>query len=327
MKDEHVEVAPVPKSTPISKPNKKLTLVVDKTRFICNAIIFNHHPTTLLGKMFSPQMLRPGAVTVQPNENGEYVLNETVSATVFKALLDYYTTGFIRCPPGVSICELRETCDYFLIPFNAENVTCDNLAELMHELANLGGKEEFTKLLEQLITPVLVRACKKGEREIRLVVLHDDDIIEWDDDHPPLCEEERHSLYTVISSNLARFAKYIENREVAKAVLKDRGFKKIRLGIEGYPTTKERVKQRRGKSHVSYNFVQRPFVSLSWEKEEHRSRHVDFQCVKSKSFNNLPVQQIINEHEIDIPPDMVDQVDGIAQLPNRIGEDGQIDVE
>ena len=89
------------------------------------------------------------------------------------------------------------------------------------------------------------------------VILHDDDIIEWDEDHPPLCEEERHSLYTVVSSTLARFAKYIENREVAKTVLKDRGFKKIRLGIEGYPTTKERVKQRRGKSHVSYNFVQR----------------------------------------------------------------------
>lgn len=219
-------------------------------------------------------------VTVQPNDSGEYVLNETVSATVFKALLDYYTTGSIRCPPGVSICELREACDYFLIPFNAENVTCDNLAELMNELANLGGRDEFSKLLEQLILPVLITACQKGEREIRLgttssdilkyyvinipsVVLHDEDIIEWDDDHPPLCEEERHSLYPVVSSKLARFAKYIENREVAKMVLKDRGFKKIRLGIEGYPTTKERVKQRKGKSHVSYNFVQRYFVTQS----------------------------------------------------------------
>lgn len=320
---ESEETTPKPAASEYKKPNKKLTLVVDKTRFICNSVIFNHHPGTLLGKMFSPQMLRPGVVSVQPNENGEYVLNETVSATVFKALLDYYTTGVIRCPPGIPIGELRETCDYFLIPFTAENVSCENLADLMHELANLGAREEFSSLLEKLIVPVLVQACKKGEREIRLVVLHDDDVIEWDDDHPPLCEEERHSLYTVVSSKLARFAKYIENREVAKSVLKDRGFKKTRLGIEGYPTTKERIKHRRGKSHVSYNFVQRPFVSLSWEKEEHRSRHVDFQCVKSKSFNNLPVQQIINEHEIDIPPDMVDQVDGIAQLPIR----GDVDVE
>ena len=68
---------------------------------------------------------------------------------------------------------------------------------------------------------------------------------------------------------------------------------------------------------------------MSWEKEEHRSRHVDFQCVKSKSFNQLPVEQInlneinnfLNENEreeheleIEIPPGMVDQVDGIAPL-------------
>ena len=31
-----------------------------------------------------------------------------------------------------------------------------------------------------------------------------------------------------------RFFKYIENRDVAKQVLRDRGLKKIRLGIEGY---------------------------------------------------------------------------------------------
>lgn len=95
-------------------------------------------------------------------------MSESVSATVFKALLDYYTSGIIRCPPGVPISELRETCDYFLIPFKAENVTCENLADLMNELSNLGAKEEFTKLLEELIVPVLVKACKRGDREIRL---------------------------------------------------------------------------------------------------------------------------------------------------------------
>lgn len=41
-------------------------------------------------------------------------------------------------------------------------------------------------------------------------------------------------LFTVIySTKLYRFFKYIENRDVAKSVLKDRGLKKIRLGIEG----------------------------------------------------------------------------------------------
>ena len=38
---------------------------------------------------------------------------------------------------------------------------------------------------------------------------------------------------------------------------------------------------------VIYNYVQRPFLHMSWEKEENRSRHVDFQCVKSKSITNL----------------------------------------
>lgn len=75
-----------------------------------------------------------------------------------------------------------------------------------------------------------------------------------------------------------RFFKYIENRDVAKQVMKERGLKKIRLGIEGYPTYKEKVKKRAGgRSEVIYNYVQRPFIHMSWEKEEAKSRHVDFQ--------------------------------------------------
>ena len=36
-----------------------------------------------------------------------------------------------------------------------------------------------------------------------------------------------------------------------------------------------------------YNYVQRPFLRMSWEQEENKSRHVDFQCVKSKSVSDL----------------------------------------
>jgi hypothetical protein len=36
---------------------------------------------------------------------------------------------------------------------------------------------------------------------------------------------------------MVRFLKYVENRDVAKQVLKERGLKKIRLGIEGMTTT------------------------------------------------------------------------------------------
>lgn len=53
-------------------------------------------------------------------------------------------------------------------------------------------------------------------------------------------------LTVVNSTCLYRFFRYIENRDVAKQVLKDRGLKKICLGIEGYPTYKEKVKKRPG---------------------------------------------------------------------------------
>lgn len=32
-----------------------------------------------------------------------------------------------------------------------------------------------------------------------------------------------------------------------------------------------------------YNYIQRPFVRMSWEKEDAKSRHVDFTCVKIKT--------------------------------------------
>lgn len=58
--------------------------------------------------------------------------------------------------------------------------------------------------------------------------------------------------------------------------------------FSGYPTYKEKVKKRPGgRAEVIYNYVQRPFIHMSWEKEEAKSRHVDFQCVKSKSVTNL----------------------------------------
>ena len=87
-------------------------------------------------------------------------------------------------------------------------------------------------------------------------------------------------VIAVFSTSMYRFFKYIENRDVAKQVLKERGLKKIRLGIEGYPTYKEKVRKRPGgRAEVIYNYVQRPFIHMSWEKEEAKSRHVDFQVI------------------------------------------------
>lgn len=150
----------------------------------------------------------------------------------------------------------------------------------------------------------MVASAQRGDRECHVVVLLDDDMVDWDEEFPPQMGEEYcqskllaihkdstsnlHFVLAVHSTAMHRFFKYIENRDVAKQVMKDRGLKKIRCGIEGYPTHKEKIRRRPGgRAEVIYSYVQRPFIHMSWEKEEAKSRHVDFQCVKSKSVTNL----------------------------------------
>lgn len=160
-----------------------------------------------------------------------------------------------------------------------------------------------------------------GDRESHIVVLLDDDVVDWDELYPPQMGED--STQVVYSTHLYRFFKYAENRDVAKQVscwncetkwvnivplvtqlilvyvtasrsilliffasnfiiqksfwnrswisyefipriftrfheqdvrflhfqvLKERGLKKIRLGMEGYPTHKEKIKRRFNKA-------------------------------------------------------------------------------
>ncbi|XP_034500688.1 BTB/POZ domain-containing protein 10 [Ailuropoda melanoleuca] len=202
---------------------------------------------------------------------------------------------------------------------------------LMHELSNDGARRQFEFYLEEMILPLMVASAQSGERECHIVVLTDDDVVDWDEEYPPQMGEEYSQI--IYSTKLYRFFKYIENRDVAKSVLKERGLKKIRLGIEGYPTYKEKVKKRPGgRPEVIYNYVQRPFIRMSWEKEEGKSRHVDFQCVKSKSITNLaaaaadiPQDQLVVMHptpqvdELDIlpihPPSGNNDLDPDAQNP------------
>ncbi|XP_055701545.1 BTB/POZ domain-containing protein 10 isoform X2 [Phlebotomus papatasi] len=260
---------------------ERITLVVDNSRFVIDPTLFTAHPNTMLGRMFSS-----GIEFTHPNERMEYEVAEGISASVFRIILDYYKHGVIRCPPTVSVQELREACDYLLVPFDATTVRCQNLRGFLHELSDEGARCQFEVFLEELILPLMVASAQRGDRECHVVVLLDDDVVDWDEEYPPQMGEEY--FQTVSSTVLYRFFKYIENRDVAKQVLKDRGLKKIRLGIEGYPTHKEKVKKRPGgRAEVIYNYVQRPFIHMSWEKEEAKSRHVDFQCVKSKSVTNL----------------------------------------
>ncbi|XP_035251415.1 BTB/POZ domain-containing protein 10-like isoform X1 [Anguilla rostrata] len=287
---------------------ERVTLIVDNTRFVVDPSIFTAQPNTMLGRMFGSG--REHNFT-RPNEKGEFEVAEGISSTVFRAILDYYKSGIIRCPDGISIPELREACDYLCISFDYSTIKCRDLSALMHELSNDGARRQFEFYLEEMILPLMVASAQSGERECHIVVLTDDDVVDWDEEYPPQMGEEYSQI--IYSTKLYRFFKYIENRDVAKSVLKERGLKKIRLGIEGYPTYKEKVKKRPGgRPEVIYNYVQRPFIRMSWEKEEGKSRHVDFQCVKSKSITNLaaaaadiPQDQLVELH----PGPQVDELD------------------
>lgn len=104
----------------------RVTLVVDNTRFVVDPAIFIAHPNTMLGRMFSS-----GLDFTHTNDRGEYEVADGISAMVFRAILEYYKGGLIKCPPTVSVQELREACDYLLVPFDAQTVRCQNLRKVL----------------------------------------------------------------------------------------------------------------------------------------------------------------------------------------------------
>ena len=64
---------------------------------------------------------------------GEYEIAEGTTAAVFNAVLDYYHTGVIHCPPHVPVLDLRDACDYFLLPFNAATVKCQVIIQVSYQ--------------------------------------------------------------------------------------------------------------------------------------------------------------------------------------------------
>lgn len=109
--------------------NNSITLIVDETRFVVDPEMFKQHPNTMLGRMFSSGTLFEN----KPNEKGEYSVAYGVSATIFRAILEFYKHGIIRCPPQVSIRELKEACDYLLIPFDGNTIRSYDLRALLNE--------------------------------------------------------------------------------------------------------------------------------------------------------------------------------------------------
>ncbi|OQV23777.1 BTB/POZ domain-containing protein KCTD20 [Hypsibius exemplaris] len=257
------------------------------------------HPETMLGKMVTFPTIVP------QTDRGEFVINSDFSADLFRVALDFFRFGHITCPPDVQLADLRELCDYLLIPFTAASIKSFDLRALLHEIANDGARRHFEDFLESKIMPSIVQRALRGERECNVVILMDDEQMEWNPKLPPPSGEGQSQV--IQSTAMHGFFKYLENRDVAKSVLIERGFKKVCLGIEGFPTHVDRIRPRHdGKMEASYFYVQRPFIRLSWEKEDARSRHVDFQCIRSRSRSAGSLAAAAAEHPLD---------DAIVQIP------------
>lgn len=60
----------------------------------------------------------------------------------------------------------------------------------MHELSNDGARRQFECYLEEMVLPLMVASAQSGERECHVVVLTDDDVVDWDEEYPPQMGEE-----------------------------------------------------------------------------------------------------------------------------------------
>ena len=72
----------------------------------------------------------------------------------------------------------------------------------MHELSNDGAQQQFEDFLEELILPEMVICATRGDRECHIVILVDDDQIDWDEDFPPQMGEEY--TQTIVSTPMYR---------------------------------------------------------------------------------------------------------------------------
>lgn len=78
---------------------------------------------------------------------------------------------------------------------------------LMHELSNDGARRQFEFYLEEMVLPLMVTSAQSGERECHIVVLTDDDVVDWDEEYPPqMGEEYSQSEHTPPRINLNSFS-------------------------------------------------------------------------------------------------------------------------
>ena len=85
---------------------------------------------------------------------------------------------------------------------------CNVVGGLLHELSNEGARCQFEVFLEELILPLMVNSAQRGDRECHVVVLLDDDVVDWDEEYPPQMGEEYSQGKYSFSRHLVYQGKY-----------------------------------------------------------------------------------------------------------------------
>ncbi|KJE88516.1 potassium channel tetramerization domain-containing protein [Capsaspora owczarzaki ATCC 30864] len=98
-------------------------------RYRVDPAMFQRYPDTMLARMFGSAF-----DMCKTNTTGEYEIEQPVSPAIFRAVLDYYATGLIVCPENEHVGDLREACDYFLLPFDMSTVRVQDLGKILKAL-------------------------------------------------------------------------------------------------------------------------------------------------------------------------------------------------
>ncbi len=155
--EEAVTVDVHPQTTPIRLKEGEVSLVVGGRRFIVEIAALRKYPDTMLGRMFGSSF---ETQLSKASASGDYVLSQNTSPATFKAILDFYKLGYMRCPPNVAVAELRAACEYFLIPFTHQSVRCEDLGKFLHELSNNGAKVQFERFLDEIVVDAMAHCAQ-----------------------------------------------------------------------------------------------------------------------------------------------------------------------
>jgi hypothetical protein len=220
-------------------------------------------------------------------------LKENLNEDLIPLIIQYYHDGYITCPVTVDTEDVVTLCDYFMIPITLATIHATDITPILHYVSDQGARRKWIEeYMPECILPAVEECASLGARDAYLICLFEEDELDpagaLEDDelfvggHSTTLSAV-HEIYTrrvIRRTELAHFLNFIENRHLAKEVCEGRGFKKVKLGMEGYPVCD---RQERDTGSLVFRYEQRPYIRLSWEKEVVRNKHVHFQVNKRPS--------------------------------------------